>query len=152
MSVGYRITFHDPEGNSRSIGYATDLGTVTSSVEAGLRGCEAVILESNHDPDMLLDGPYPYDLKLRIKSRHGHLSNPDAAAFGASLAETGTRYFLLAHLSKENNLPLLAKQEFCSALADETITVCVADPAEPTFLLGSATCPTKNAERGTVLC
>ena len=92
------------------------------AVEKGLTGCEAVVLESNHDENMLLDGPYPYDLKLRIRSRRGHLSNRDAAAFASFLAENGTEHFLLAHLSKENNMPVLAYEETFSALADEHLT------------------------------
>lgn len=135
MSVGYRITVRTDMG-SRVFGYATDLGVVTPDVRNGLLGCEAVVLESNHDPDMLLDGPYPFDLKMRIRSRRGHLSNPDAAEFIASLAENGTDAFLLAHLSKENNLPLLAYGEAVSALGDGTKTVRIASPDTVTFLLG----------------
>ena len=135
MSVGYRITVKGENG-IRSFGYATDLGIVTPAVEKGLLGCEAIVLESNHDEDMLLDGPYPYPLKMRIRSRRGHLSNHDAAEFAAHLAESGTAHFLLAHLSKENNLPILAEKEFLSALADEALTLRVADPDRVTFLLG----------------
>lgn len=134
MSVGYRITASTPSG-IRVFGYATDLGVVTPAVEKGLTGCEAVVLESNHDENMLLDGPYPYDLKLRIRSRRGHLSNRDAAAFASFLAENGTEHFLLAHLSKENNMPVLAYEETFSALADEHLTLRVADPDGVTFLL-----------------
>lgn len=135
MSVGYRITARTENG-IRTFGYATDLGIVTPAVEKGLLGCEAVVLESNHDENMLLDGPYPYDLKLRIRSRRGHLSNRDAAAFIAALRESGTERFLLAHLSKENNLPILAYEEALAALADESVTLRVADPDRVTFLLG----------------
>ena len=138
MSVGYRITAKTENG-VRTFGYATDLGVVTPAVEKGLLGCEAVVLESNHDENMLLDGPYPYHLKLRIRSRRGHLSNHDAATFAAYLAENGTAHFLLAHLSKENNLPILAEKEFLSALADEALTLRVADPDRVTFLLGEGT-------------
>ena len=135
MSVGYRITVKSENG-IHVLGYATDLGTVTPAVEEALRGCEAVVLESNHDENMLLDGPYPYDLKLRIRSRRGHLSNSDAATFAASLAESGTTHFLLAHLSKENNMPVLAYEETLSALGNESLTLRVADPDDVTFLLG----------------
>lgn len=134
MSVGYRITA-EAQDRIRTFGYATDLGIVTDTVKEALLGCEAVVLESNHDEDMLLDGPYPYELKRRIRSRRGHLSNRDAAAFAALLAEQGTQSFLLAHLSKENNLPLLAYEETHSALADESLLLRVADPDDVTFLL-----------------
>lgn len=135
MSVGYRITVKCACG-THTLGYATDLGVVTPAVEEALLGCEAVVLESNHDENMLLDGPYPYDLKLRIRSRRGHLSNADAAAFAARLAANGTTHFLLAHLSKENNMPFLAEAETLSALGDERLTLRVADPDAVTFLLG----------------
>ena len=137
MSVGYRVTMQDAYGHFREFGYATDLGKVTPYVEEGLLGCEAVVLESNHDPDMLLDGPYPYSLKLRIRSSTGHLSNDAAANFAARLWEGGTSRFLLAHLSKENNLPLLAVQAFEGALKDADVTLAVADPENVTYLVGN---------------
>ena len=136
MSVGYRVTMQDACGNFREFGYATDLGKVTPYVEEGLCGCEAVVLESNHDPDMLLDGPYPYSLKLRIRSSTGHLSNDAAANFAARLTESGTCRFLLAHLSKENNMPLLALEAFKSVLKDADVTLSVADPENVTYLVG----------------
>ena len=136
MSVGYRITLQDSSGICREFGYATDLGKVTPYVEEGLLGCEAVVLESNHDPDMLLDGPYPYSLKLRIRSPRGHLSNEAAAKLAVRLAEGGTSRFLLAHLSKENNLPLLAVQAFDCVLKDASVTLAVADPERVTHIVG----------------
>ena len=136
MSVGYRIALQDSSGICREFGYATDLGKVTPYVEEGLLGCEAVVLESNHDPDMLLDGPYPYSLKLRIRSPRGHLSNEAAANLAVRLAEGGTSRFLLAHLSKENNLPLLAVQAFDCALKDASVTLAVADPERVTHIVG----------------
>lgn len=138
MSVGYRICLRCTDGSTCDLGYATDLGTVTPAVREGLQGCRAVVLESNHDPDMLLDGPYPFDLKMRIRSRYGHLSNSDAAALAASLAAGGTTHFLLAHLSKENNIPEFAYAETHAAIADERVTVRVASPSDVTFLIGEA--------------
>ena len=131
-SVGYRIQFSG--GTVHEIGYATDLGTVTPAVEAGLCGCESVVLECNHDPEMLQDGPYPFDLKRRIASRHGHLSNGDCAAFCARLAATGTKRLLLAHLSETNNLPELALCEVKAALAGYGVHVAVAAPDHITEL------------------
>jgi phosphoribosyl 1,2-cyclic phosphodiesterase len=83
---------------------------------------------------MLMDGPYPYDLKLRIRSNRGHLSNPDSAAFAATLAQSGTRAFLLAHLSEENNEPHIALDEAECAISDRCVTVAVAAPDMPTEL------------------
>lgn len=132
-SVGYRITIEDEEG-MHTVGYATDLGAVTPAVEEGLFGCEAVVLECNHDPEMLATGPYPYPLKKRIASRRGHLSNPDCAAFSARLAEKGTKRILLAHLSETNNLPELALAEVKAALAGLDVAVSAAAPTHITSL------------------
>lgn len=133
MSVGYRIEFED-DGVRRSIGVATDIGYVTDEIRRGLCGCEAVVLESNHDVDMLMNGPYPYDVKQRIRSRRGHLSNQESAELASYLAGQGTRGFLLAHLSEENNEPALALDETVCAISDPSVTVLVADPELPTEL------------------
>ncbi len=134
MSVGYRIEINGAKSR-HTVGVATDIGYVTDSIRAGLLGCEAVVLESNHDGQMLMDGPYPYDLKLRISSRRGHLSNCDCAIFASELARCGTKGFILAHLSRENNLPELAFDEVHSAISDSGVQICVASPDTPTELL-----------------
>ncbi len=131
--VGYRITLTDEQG-VHTIGYATDLGNVTKTVEEGLMGCEAVVLECNHDEQMLMTGPYPYDLKRRIASRYGHLSNSDCAAFSTRLVQNGTKRLLLAHLSETNNLPDLALNEVRSALCGMPVRVRAADPVHITEL------------------
>ena len=136
MSVGYRIEFFDGE-HSRAIGYATDIGYISEEIRENLMGCEAVVLESNHDVDMLRDGPYPPELKLRVASKRGHLSNCECAAFAAELAAHGTKSIMLAHLSKENNEPCLALDETVGAVSDMGVCVDVAHPDEPrelTFL------------------
>ncbi len=139
-SVGYRFEFPTEDGIVR-LGYATDIGYVTEEIRAGLLGCEAVVVESNHDVDMLMDGPYPYDLKVRIRSRRGHLCNRDCADFCAELAESGTTHFLLAHLSEENNDPDLAFDETNSTLAGLPVTLRVAAPHAVTMLVGEADTP-----------
>ncbi len=128
-SVGYRITFSDEQG-AHSIGYATDLGIVTPDVETALTGCEAVVLECNHDEEMLMTGPYPYDLKRRVASRFGHLSNADCAAFSTRLAANGLKRLLLAHLSETNNLPDLALGEVRAALAGSGVHIAAASPTD----------------------
>lgn len=133
MSVGYRIEFTDGEGK-RAFGVATDIGYVTDTIKEGLRGCEAVVLESNHDVEMLKRGPYPDVLKRRILSNRGHLSNEDSAHLSAYLAAEGTRAFLLAHLSEENNEPSLALEETERAISDGGVSVAVAAPDSPTEL------------------
>ena len=134
MSVGYRIEFCE-DGKTRAIGLATDIGYVTKDICRGLCGCEAVVLESNHDVEMLTEGPYPYDLKKRILSKRGHLSNKDSALLAAGLAKRGTSSFILAHLSEENNTPDTALDEFLSTVADGTVRVAVAHPDEPTEII-----------------
>lgn len=133
MSVGYRIEFFDGE-QKRTIGFATDIGYISDEIRENLRGCEAVVLESNHDLDMLMTGPYPRDLKLRVASKRGHLSNRECADFAIELAERGTRGILLAHLSKENNEPTLALEESERALGGLGVCVRVADPDLPVEL------------------
>ena len=135
-SVGYRIEIPDENGNIvYRIGYATDIGYVTPEIEEALTGCDAVILESNHDFDMLMTGPYPYDLKKRIASRRGHLSNPDSAALAAHLCATGTKKLMLAHLSQENNAPDIALGECMGAVGDSDVAVFVAHPEIPIEML-----------------
>ena len=131
--VGYRFTFTE-NGTPHRIGYATDLGVVTPTVENALSGCEAVVIECNHDEEMLMTGPYPADLKRRIASRHGHLSNRDCAALCARLAAQGAKRFLLAHLSEANNDRALALGEVTAALAGTGAHVAAADPVIPTEL------------------
>ncbi len=127
-SVGYRIEIAREGEEPFRIGYATDIGYVSHEVEAHLTGCDAVVLESNHDIDMLLCGIYPEVLKQRIFSRRGHLSNPDSAAFAAHLSATGTRSLMLAHLSRENNRPELAYDECLCAVGNDAVQICVASP------------------------
>lgn len=101
----------------RELGIATDLGHISQEVSRYLLGCERVILESNHDLTMLQNGPYPPYLKERVASDHGHLSNPDCAAFCAELLQKGCRDFTLFHLSSENNTPELAQSTALQALS-----------------------------------
>ena len=98
-SVGYRI-----EG-SGSFAIATDTGCITEEIETHVTGADAVLIESNHDEDMLRNGPYPIYLKKRILSARGHLSNDDCAEFARRLALSGTEKIILGHLSKINNTP-----------------------------------------------
>ena len=134
-SVGYRIEFEDEEGVTHQIGYATDIGHVSDHVRRGLLGCESVVLEANHDPEMLWGGPYPYDLKDRIASRWGHLSNPECAEFAAELTANGTKNILLAHLSQENNEPQLAYNEVLMAIGDPSVNLRTAAPDEVVVLV-----------------
>ena len=111
--VGFRI-----EAGDRVIGLATDLGTSTPVVERSLAGCSVLVLEANHDLDMLARGPYPPFLKRRVASRQGHLSNAQAASLLSRLAGPALRHVVLAHLSRTNNAPDAALRAVAPALAD----------------------------------
>ena len=113
-----------------SIGILTDTGFVTPEAEQTLAGVDLMVLESNHDEEWLLSGPYPYYLKQRILGARGHLSNAAAGAFARRLAEGGTRQFVLAHLSRENNTPERARQTLERALAGLDAAVIVAPRSE----------------------
>jgi len=89
--------------------FATDLGYIPPNVKAQLQNVDLLLLESNHDLEMLRDGPYPWSVKQRVLSRVGHLSNEAAAEFLASSYDGQAAYVILAHLSESNNLPELAR-------------------------------------------
>lgn len=112
-SVGYRIS-----DGSVSFGLCTDLGHVTDEVLSAMQGVDAAVIESNHDIELLRTGPYPPNLKRRILSDSGHLSNEAASQLAVTLGESGTRQIVLGHLSRQNNRPPLAHE--CSAKALET--------------------------------
>jgi phosphoribosyl 1,2-cyclic phosphodiesterase len=88
---------------------ATDLGYMPPNVQAQLRRCDMIMLESNHDLEMLRDGPYPWSVKQRVLSRVGHLSNAATAAYLEQSYDGSAAYLILAHLSESNNLPDLAR-------------------------------------------
>lgn len=88
--------------------YVTDTGYISKGMMAVARGSDIVMLESNHDKELLLRGKYPEYLKRRILSDRGHLSNEESARTALDLAQNGTRKIILAHLSEQNNLPELA--------------------------------------------
>ena len=134
MSIGYKIEYSDGEC-MRSIGYATDTGYISDDIRSALLGCEAVILECNHDIDMLMSGPYPRELKRRVASRHGHLSNDACAEFSIDLVQNGTRAIMLAHLSRENNEPTIAFDTVSNAISCFDVNLFVADPFAPTELV-----------------
>lgn len=89
--------------------FATDLGYMPPNVKAQLQGVDLLLLESNHDLEMLRDGPYPWSVKQRVLSRVGHLSNDAAAEFLTNDYDGQAAYIILAHLSESNNLPELAR-------------------------------------------
>jgi phosphoribosyl 1,2-cyclic phosphodiesterase len=109
--VGFRIS----DGNV-SLGYCTDTGKVSRLMLHRLASCQALILESNHDIEMLQNGTYPPYLKQRIRSGQGHLDNIEAATFLQGLAHEKLQHVVLAHLSEENNHPEIALHAAVKAL------------------------------------
>ena len=91
------------------MGFATDLGYIPPNVKAQLQALDLLLLESNHDLEMLRDGPYPWSVKQRVLSRVGHLSNDATAEFLSTGYDGQAAYVILAHLSENNNLPELAR-------------------------------------------
>ncbi len=105
--VGFLI-----EENHNRVGICTDLGMATKLVVNYLKTCNVLILESNHDPDLLLNGPYPWELKRRISSKHGHLSNHDAVKLVELVYHSDMTHLILAHLSETNNHPKIVETLF----------------------------------------
>lgn len=134
--VGYRFYMR-----RHSVAVATDLGYFSQDVADAVSGAEIVLLESNHDPDLLKQNPhYPSYLKTRILGKKGHLSNEAGAHAAVSLAECGTKHLLLGHLSSENNTPDMAYRVTHAALTDagaqvgRDITLHVAARYQASFL------------------
>lgn len=112
--VGYRVFTR-----GLSVAVATDLGYFAPEVRDAVTGAQLVLLESNHDPDMLRHNPhYPERLKSRILGKKGHLSNQSGADAAVYLAQNGTKHLLLGHLSSENNTPDMAYRVTHGALTD----------------------------------
>ncbi len=113
----------DPSGftvhsNGVKLGIATDLGIATNMVKQHLKNCQILILEANHDSSMLLNGPYPWPLKQRIRSRVGHLSNTDSKCLLKELQHDSLQHVILAHLSEQNNTPEKAFIEVNQAITN----------------------------------
>lgn len=117
--VGYRFFI-----KGHGVAVATDLGYFSQSVFDAISGAEVVLLESNHDPELVKQNPrYPMSLKTRILGRKGHLSNEASGEAAVRLLETGTRHLLLGHLSQDNNTPELAYRQTHAALTGAGATV-----------------------------
>ena len=117
-SVDYRIDCADG-----SLGLLTDTGCVTPDAARLLPGVDTLLLEANHEIEMLRCGPYPYHLKRRILGDFGHLSNDTAAEFALECVKNGTRDILLAHLSAENNTPEIAEYTVARRLQSAGLSV-----------------------------
>ncbi len=126
------VPFPIPHDATEPVGYsfcacgkkvtiATDIGHISMELLTCFEDSDLLLLESNHDLEMLKVGPYPWSLKKRIAGEQGHLSNDTAGEVIAYMAEKGTKQFLLGHLSRENNFPELAYQTVCNALGEKCL-------------------------------
>ncbi len=134
------FVFH-ARSESIRMAIATDLGYVPSNVKMALKGVDVLLLESNHDLEMLKDGPYPWSVKQRVLSRVGHLSNAACAEFLLRDYDGGAHTIVLGHLSEQNNLPELAKLaaeqaigERMSLLGNRVVLAAQDTPLEPICL------------------
>jgi phosphoribosyl 1,2-cyclic phosphodiesterase len=115
-----------------ALGWATDLGEAPKAVEEALAGCDAAVLEMNHDPEMLARGPYPASLKRRVGGRFGHLSNAQGADLLARVASRGRLALaILAHLSETNNTPDRAERAALEALSGKKVALALAEQRRP---------------------
>ncbi|MDB5784173.1 MBL fold metallo-hydrolase [Caballeronia mineralivorans] len=117
------------DGASR-LGVLTDVGVATTHITNVLSGCDALVLESNHDVGMLASSRYPASLKARIGGMHGHLNNDAAAGILAALDRSKLRHLVAAHLSQQNNLPELAQAALAAVLGGTAADVMVATQAD----------------------
>lgn len=124
--VGYSLT-----AGGSTLAFCTDLGVVTDAVRDGIRDARLLVAEFNHDVELLKSGPYPPQLKGRILSDRGHLSNAAGAELARWAAERGTRRVVLAHLSAENNRPELALSAAERALCGTGAAAVLAPRSEP---------------------
>jgi phosphoribosyl 1,2-cyclic phosphodiesterase len=122
-------------GSGAKVGVATDLGIATGVVKTHLKACDILILEANHDARMLIDGPYPWPLKQRIRGRGGHLSNDDAASLLETLQHDRLAHVVLAHLSEENNTPQKARQTIRAVLNGARVKLHVASQEDGSRVL-----------------
>ncbi len=125
----------DPAGftfqlNGKKVGVATDLGVATNVVKSHLAECTVLILEANHDPDMLINGPYAWPLKQRIMSRSGHLSNQDTGRLLSELVHDRLQQVVLAHLSETNNTPEKALSTIQPAISNKKVPLLVASQSD----------------------
>jgi len=114
---------------ARSLGVLTDAGSITPHLLAHLRDCHALLLECNHDAEMLARSRYPASVRARIGGPHGHLCNDTASQILRASAHGGLRHVVAAHLSEQNNTPALARQALAAACGASSDDIVVADPA-----------------------
>ncbi|MCD6181313.1 MAG: MBL fold metallo-hydrolase [Candidatus Cloacimonetes bacterium] len=125
------------QNSDKKLGLATDLGFSSRLMLQKMKGVNTLILESNHDEKLLLEGPYPWELKQRVKSRHGHLSNNQAVEVVRKIIHDDLQTIILAHLSEINNMPELAHDTMKQYLQDakHNCRIVVSSQDEPTRII-----------------
>lgn len=126
-----------------TVGVLTDIGTCCEQVIHYFKQCQAVFLESNFDDEMLDKGSYPFYLKSRIRSVHGHLSNEQALELFTTHKSAGLSHLILAHLSKNNNSASLVKELFTQHAAGTEVVVASRDQESPVFQISNAPIPAR---------
>jgi len=121
--------------NGRRLGHATDLGCVDDMVRGKLKGCDALLVESNHDVEMLRTGPYSWPLKQRVGSDHGHLSNVACGELLSHVRHEALKTVVLMHLSETNNRPEIAHRHAAEALSGLPARLIVSEQDAPTPLI-----------------
>jgi phosphoribosyl 1,2-cyclic phosphodiesterase len=121
-----QLRFHD---GAVQLGVLTDAGSITAHLLSQLQRCQALLLECNHDREMLANSAYPASLKRRIGGRLGHLANDTAAEILAACRHAGLRHLVAAHLSERNNTPEIAANAMAQVLGTTPEDIVVADPA-----------------------
>jgi phosphoribosyl 1,2-cyclic phosphodiesterase len=134
---GSNFVFSKEGCSQRKLAHATDLGFGSRIMLHRIKESTTIILESNHDEEMLLTGPYPIFLKQRVKSKHGHLSNNQAVGVISQILHPGLKNLILAHLSEQNNLPELAHSVMDGFLKELRcdLNLIVSSQYEPTKLV-----------------
>lgn len=112
------------------LGVLTDTGSLTAHIEETLSACDALVLECNHDLEMLMNGPYPASLKKRVSGRFGHLDNSTAASLLRNIDCSKLKHLFAAHLSSRNNTPALAREALSSALSCTADWIGIADQVQ----------------------
>ncbi len=113
------------------LGHLTDVGHITSHIIETLNGVDALVLECNHDPDLLRNGPYPPSLQARVSSNLGHLSNQQSAGLLAKIEHDRLQHLVAAHLSEQNNTPDHVKRELCGTTGCEPEQITIAEQRHP---------------------
>ena len=132
----FGLICNDEDG--RRVGFATDMGFVTNLARQRLQGLQGLVLEFNHDVEMLINGPYPWPIKQRIRGKLGHLSNEDAAKLLKNIVTADFEWLICAHISQENNENRLLLETARKALkGHERRNLLSASQDEPTPLVGA---------------